>query len=220
MNDAAIEADSQARMEPSPQQNAHTLYGASEQINELAEALAAAQVEIKNPPKTRTADMGKFKVTYAPLEEILDAVRPVLGKHGLAIQQGTRETSRGTLLFTRLMHKSGQWTESSLLIGKYEQMQGLGAAMTYFKRYSLSAMTGTAGVDDIEPGAEDVKDAPPRPERGDYPSDAVEIIDRAGEIMEREGISPEEARQRAREEAAQPPDASAAEPPPSTLGAG
>ena len=60
------------KMETTPQQ-------------EYAQALVAVIGELQNVAKT--ASNPYFKSKYAPLDAILDATRPVLAKHGLAIQQ-------------------------------------------------------------------------------------------------------------------------------------
>ena len=57
----------------------------SENINELATALAKAQGEMKNAGKT--SDNPFFKSKYADLAEILNAVREPLSKYGLSISQ-------------------------------------------------------------------------------------------------------------------------------------
>lgn len=62
----------------------------SEQINELAKALAAAQGELEPAEKNSTAAVGKegkLKRKYADLTAMIDAVRKVLPKHGLSIAQ-------------------------------------------------------------------------------------------------------------------------------------
>ena len=62
----------------------------SEQINELAKALAAAQGELEPAEKNATAaigEKGKLSRKYADLTAMIDAVRKVLPKHGLSIAQ-------------------------------------------------------------------------------------------------------------------------------------
>jgi hypothetical protein len=51
---------------------------------------------------------------------------------------------------TRLMHSSGQWIEDGgvpLILSK-DDMQGLGSALTYSRRYGLMSMVGVAPEDD------------------------------------------------------------------------
>ena len=70
-----------------------------------------------------------------------------LDKNGLAIWQSI--TEEGDRLITRLYHTSGQWMEgyTPLIIAKND-MQGLGSAYTYARRYGLMAMMGIAPEDD------------------------------------------------------------------------
>ena len=57
----------------------------SNEINEIATALAAAQGEIENP--TKNADNPFFKSKYADLAEVLGVVRPVFAKQQLSVVQ-------------------------------------------------------------------------------------------------------------------------------------
>jgi hypothetical protein len=115
----------------------------SEQINELTAALAKAQGEMGSASKSSTNP--HYKSKYADLAAVWDAVRGPLSKYGLSVIQ----TIDGTSLTTMLCHSSGQWISGSmsLLIVK-QDMQGLGSATTYARRYALSAICGVAQDDD------------------------------------------------------------------------
>ena len=83
----------------------------SEQINELAKALAAAQGELEPAEKNATAaigEKGKLSRKYADLTAMIDAVRKVLPKHGLSIAQIVLPTEGVAHVRTMLMHESGQ----------------------------------------------------------------------------------------------------------------
>ena len=62
-----------------------------ENIQEVAAALVAAQVELSNPQKSKTAHVKskstgvEFDYSYTDFAEIIDIVRPVFAKHGLAM---------------------------------------------------------------------------------------------------------------------------------------
>jgi hypothetical protein len=119
----------------------------SDQINELAAALAAAQGEMQNA--AMSAENPHFKSKYADLAAIRNATIPSLSKHGLSILQATWVGSTEMLLTTRLMHSSGQWIEAEYPIVFNERPHVMGSAITYAKRYSWSAITGIAAeVDD------------------------------------------------------------------------
>lgn len=114
----------------------------------LASALVAAQKEMPAVPKAATTNYGK----YATLDSIIDKTRDVLNKHGLAIAQFPAETTTGGPgLRTVLLHaESGEQLESTvplLLNGKHD-MQALGGAITYARRYGWAAVLGIANDED------------------------------------------------------------------------
>lgn len=128
----------------------------SDSIKELSAALAKFQMEVKNPKNS--AKNPQFSSQYAPLDEILELVRPSLGKFGLSIVQDTGGALEDITIATRLLHESGEWMESEPLHFKGEQtlkgggtklsVQGAGSAITYGRRYQLTAILGLAGNDD------------------------------------------------------------------------
>ncbi len=119
----------------------------SENINELAMALSKAQGEMQAAIKDSINPF--FKSKYADLGSVWDAARPVLCKHGLCVMQTTDVIGDKNILITTLAHSSGQWMKSSILINPTKNdSQGVGAAMTYLRRYSLAAMVGVVTEDD------------------------------------------------------------------------
>lgn len=117
----------------------------SESINELAKALVAFHGDGVSYKKG--AVNPHFKNRYTTLEDLVDAVTPVLQKHGLAVSQFP--TGDGCLT-TYLMHASGQYVshETKMFLAKTDP-QGLGSAITYARRNSLAAVLGIAAdVDD------------------------------------------------------------------------
>lgn len=122
----------------------------SENISELAKALAQAQKELKNPENT--ADNPFFKSKYAPLDAVLNLVRPVLAKHGLSIIQRPVSEEKQVGVETMLLHESGQYLmgEPYLLTPAKLDPQSAGGAITYARRYALSAMLGICGEDDSD----------------------------------------------------------------------
>lgn len=117
-------------------------------LDKIAPALARAQAEMSNPSKTKTANAGKYKYNYAGLAEIIDHVRPVLGKHALVITQ----LVDGAILRTLLMHESGQTLESRYALPTTAGAQEMGSAITYARRYSLCAILGIAAEEDDDGG--------------------------------------------------------------------
>lgn len=118
----------------------------------LAEALAAAQLEITDPAKD--AVNPHFRSRYADLATVLKTVRPVLAKHGLAITQTTQVDEQGRLLLVTRLH----WRDEELC-GYYPiqpvkaDPQGYGSALTYARRYTIQAIVGVAADDDDDGNA-------------------------------------------------------------------
>jgi hypothetical protein len=123
----------------------------SEQINELAAALAKAQGEIQNPEKTQTNP--HFKSKYADLAGGLDTIRPTLARHGLSVVQMTRADGDMVFLHSRLLHASGQWMEATYPVCRMGKHQEMGSALTYARRYALFALVGVAGDEDDDGNA-------------------------------------------------------------------
>jgi len=119
----------------------------SEQISELAAALAAAQGAMKNAVMNRTNP--HFKSRYADLAAIWDAARQPLSANGLAVVQ----TIGDGVLHTRLLHTSGQWIASEHPLPMAGRPQEIGSALTYARRYSLSALIGIAADEDDDANA-------------------------------------------------------------------
>lgn len=121
----------------------------SDQINELAEALAQAQGKIEGAVKDKTNP--HYGSRYATLDAVREACRMPLSLYGLSVVQPIGRLEDGTLCtYTRLLHRSGQWLQDGgtpLLLSK-DDMQGLGSALTYSRRFGLMAMVGIAPEDD------------------------------------------------------------------------
>ena len=124
----------------------------SEQINELAAALAKAQGQIQAASRDR--ENPHFRSRYADLASVWDACRVALSLNGLAVVQGPALADRGVSVTTRLLHSSGQWAESTLILPMDKATaQGAGSAITYARRYALAAMVGVAPDDDDDGNA-------------------------------------------------------------------
>ncbi len=133
----------------------------TENIGELAAALAAAQAEIINAVKT---SFNPFYVSrYADLATVMDACRAPLSKHGLAVIQTTDGTDGAMItIITTLAHKSGQWIRGRLVMrAEKTDPQTIGKCITYARRYALSAIVGVAPEDDDGNSASGLGDAPP-----------------------------------------------------------
>jgi hypothetical protein len=112
-------------------------------MKEIAKALAAAQMEMGKALKQ--SQNPAFRSKYADLGNVMDACMPSLNKHGIAVVQTMRDES----VVTMFIHESGDILECPvpLILGKRD-MQGLGSAVTYARRYGLMALAGIAPEDD------------------------------------------------------------------------
>lgn len=120
----------------------------SDELKNLAKALAKFQADIKDP--ARDKDNPYFKSKYVALDGLLDAVRPVLAANGLSFIQSPVSNGQDMGVATLLMHDSGEWIESDpfMLHAVKNDPQAGGSAITYARRYSLSAVLGVAWDDD------------------------------------------------------------------------
>jgi hypothetical protein len=119
----------------------------SSEINELADALSKAQGQMGGASKT--ADNPFLKSKYADLASVIAAIKEPLASNGLSYIQNpfTRNGSVGVA--TRLMHKSGQWIESSFSIpAPKHDAQTYGALVTYCRRFTLQSVLGVPAEDD------------------------------------------------------------------------
>ena len=119
----------------------------SEQIDKLMAALSKAQKEFKEVSLDCYNPFHKAK--YASLSAIKDSYQQALSDNGLFVSQMPDGDVGGHSLITILGHSSGQWLSCSLplILGK-DDMQGLGAAITYARRYSLPAILGIVDSED------------------------------------------------------------------------
>lgn len=137
----------------------------SEHINEIAKALAAAQAEIKNPQKNKTAKAGSYSYKYADIADVLECVLPALSKNGIAVSQPTTLDGDVLVVETKLAHASGQWMTSIYPVCRVNgDHQKMGAALTYGRRYALTSMVGVAADDDAD-GHGAAEAAPPPAKR-------------------------------------------------------
>jgi len=119
----------------------------SETVKEIFAALVKAIGEIPNPAKN--AVNPHFKNRYADLAIILEAAKPVLMKNGLAAIQGAEADGNIVTIRTRIVHISGEWIETALTMAATgTDPQKIGSAITYGRRYGISAILNIAADDD------------------------------------------------------------------------
>lgn len=127
-------------------------------------ALAAAQAEMGKA--TKGAVNPHFKSKYADLGAVMDACLPALNAHGISVTQPMESGEFGHTVWTVLTHGASDTAVKCgipLLLGR-QDMQGLGSAITYARRYGLMAMAGIAPEDDDGNAA--AKSAPSKATQG------------------------------------------------------
>ena len=151
----------------------------SDSIAAIAPALVAAAGELS--PVGKDATNPAFRNRYATLDAIMEQVRPVLARHGLAVMHSVThpETEGGRVvglsIETRLMHRSGEWMANLVTLPvEKPTAQGAGSAISYGRRYGLSALLGlTAEDDDGQSASAPAKRAPEKARREPDPEPAA-----------------------------------------------
>lgn len=124
----------------------------SEQIDKIAPAWIAALHEVNNVTVDGDGNWGK----YATIGACLAVVKPVLARHGLAVQQYSRPGDGRVLITTRIWHDSGQWIEDEgLAMPAPNDPQKVGGSVTYGRRYALTTFFAIATADDDGQSAAD-----------------------------------------------------------------
>lgn len=121
-------------------------------IAAVSAALVAFQAEMPEITKGKTAQFttkkgGSVKYSYAALDDIFKAIRPVLAKHGLAVFHITDE--RGVMC--QLVHMNGEFLRTGFVkIPSDSDPKTVGIAITYARRYTLCALLGIAAEEDTD----------------------------------------------------------------------
>ena len=124
------------------------MYGITEACSELFSALIKAQSEMGSAVKD--AKNPHFRSRYASLAAVIDAVIPALNANGVGVLQLPSIEGSEVQLTTILMHSSGQRLSSTVgaPLGKKQDAQAVGSAITYLRRYSLQSIMGLPVEDD------------------------------------------------------------------------
>ena len=127
----------------------------SESASRVSAALVAAQAEIKNP--AFDSKNPHFNSQFVSLAGVLDAVRPVLAKHKVALFQPASTAGTMVQVQTVFLHESGEqiaFPALAMPIGDKTTAQQLGSTVTYLRRYSLTSALGIAGDEDDDGNAD------------------------------------------------------------------
>lgn len=149
---------------------------------ELYQALAAFQHEV---PPIHQGTKG-YNYTYATLTEIFEVINPLLEDHNLGFTQLIEGRSLRTVIFHT---ETGQSIEGCVDIPEgvtlkgQNEFQTMGSALTYLRRYSLSAALGLVTDEDNDAaGKQTRKKSKPKPKKKKSkkfsPKDARSKIDK------------------------------------------
>ncbi len=121
----------------------------------MAEALCAAQKQMRNPKKDKTAKVrtrtgGEYTYNFTTLDAVLDIVRPALNDNGIFLTQRSEMADGMVLLTTSVMFDA---MSQVLDVTPYQydtDPQEFGKRETYARRYSLLKAFGLSGDDDTD----------------------------------------------------------------------
>ena len=157
----------------------------SQELQQLAEALAKAQAELSPVPFDSNNPF--YKSRYASLSAVIAEVRKVLPKHGLSIVQTPTSHMEFGVFYagveTMLIHDSGQWIKGSVavpvvateLIEVFTRrfnkdgdayyaspniLQEAGKIITYLRRYGIVSILMLSAEEDLD-GNEPVQQVQP-----------------------------------------------------------
>lgn len=151
----------------------------SDSIANLAAALAKAHATFPPLTKNRSVTVrpregAPYSFDYATLDHIMDSIRGPLAAHGLAILHTLDAQDGGALVVeTVLVHASGEFLGVAIP-AKADRPgnQALGSALTYARRYGVTALLGLAADDDDDGNAADGHQVERRQDRQPAPRQA------------------------------------------------
>ena len=125
----------------------------SEPMDSIAADLVKAIGELEDIKKTETAKVehkggGSHSYSYANLADALQAIRPKLNDHGLALIQVPYGGPQNVSVATVILHRSGQWISFDALTLAGGAAQDAGSAISYARRYQALPTVGLATEDD------------------------------------------------------------------------
>jgi len=120
---------------------------------EMIKALIAAKKEF--PVIKRLGKNDYYNTSFADLEDIHKAIDPVLVKHGFLITQTLGSGDGFSFLTTTLHHLDGGSVESKVMIPIDQNIQNVGSAITYMRRYSISALLTLITEEDVDGATQD-----------------------------------------------------------------
>lgn len=119
----------------------------SDKVDVIFPLIFKVKKDLKSVAKT--SNNPYFKSKYADLNSHIDAVEDLLEANDLVLSQPTVGDSTGNYVETRITHApTGQFIEASIKLVGETDMQKVGSAVTYARRYTLGALLSMKAVDD------------------------------------------------------------------------
>jgi hypothetical protein len=134
-------------------------------MNHIIKAMVALQSEAPKINKGTKGQIGKRTYMYANLDDIIEAIKPLLVKYKLVVLQKVATEGVNTIIY----HESGEFIESGFYqydssktqtSANLSNMQKEGICITYAKRYQLAAMLNINTEEDIDGDIGGVKEEP------------------------------------------------------------
>jgi hypothetical protein len=140
-------------------------------------ALVKALAELHNVSANKTVK-ANFTAKYISLDVLLDAIKPILAKHDLALFQQIVSDDGKVGVLTQFIHADGTVFEAGRLLLKAELLnpQQVGSLVTYSRRITASTAAGIS-VDTDDDGAaasRQTRSTPSRPWTAFIPADLTE----------------------------------------------
>ncbi len=160
-------------------------------MKNLFKALAAFQQEV---PAIHEGTKG-YGYTYSDLKTIFKVINPIMKKHSLGFTQLVQGDSIKTIIFHT---ESGESIETDCLMPENVVLKGMnafqvaGSAITYYRRYSLSAALGLVTDVDSDAKGQEVK----TPKKKEKPTLTPERFLKAIEAVKSGDFSPEELKEK------------------------
>lgn len=149
----------------------------SESIKEICIAFNKMQSVLEQPLKDK--DNPYFRSKYVPLENVVDSIVKASKDNGLSFSQFAETDENGNIcVSTLVMHNSGEWIQYPKLRMKPEKNtpQSLGSAITYAKRYALSAIFGITSDEDNDGNSESKPNQNTKPKQNNRQVQKITIV--------------------------------------------
>ena len=125
------------------------------QVKNLIIALNKAKGDFKPIEKNKSVrtNAGKLMYSYATLDQIIEKTQPALSSNGLCLVQLLNGEDGKLTIETILFHESGESIQSKVTVAGHPKPQEAGSIITYYKRYSYSAILGISSDEDTDGSA-------------------------------------------------------------------